>query len=173
MPFDLSRLDLLVVEPDETMLATWRRVFGGLGIRATRVAPNAARAWSELCRTAPDVLIARWDLPGATAGGLALVQKLRRDPASPLPFLPAIIVTAKITRDHIRAALDAGVNEIMVLPLSPKAVETRLRETIERPRKFVRGEDYFGPDRRRHVRHDFAGPFRRADDRPGNGIKPA
>lgn len=171
MAYDLGRLSLLIVEPEEAMVASWRRLLAALKIRDARFLPGAAQARTLLAgdkdaKPAFDILICRWELPGED--GLAMVRRLRRDADSPAPFLPAIIVTGAITRERIAQALQAGVHEILVLPLTPKAVELRLREIIERPRKFVRSGDYFGPDRRRQVRADYAGPFRRADDRPKN-----
>lgn len=177
MPYDLSRLDLLLVEADSSMQATWRSLFGSLGIRPPTCVPGIAQAWAALAdRPAEtstgnkiDALICRWELPGPVGdggdGGIALARRIRQDPASPNPFLPIIVATSTVTRERVRAALDAGVNEILVLPPSAKALEARLREIIERPRKFVRGENYFGPDRRRQVRGDYAGPFRRGDDK--------
>lgn len=172
MPYDLNRLELLVVESDADVASTWRRLMSTLRIRTPHIVPTAAQAWT-LLKGAPqaggsvtgmrvDALIARWELPGDD--GLDLIARLRRDPESPAPFLPTVIVTATVTRERIRRTLDAGVNEVLALPLAPKAVESRLRELVERPRKFIRGGGYFGPDRRRQVRADYAGPFRRAAD---------
>lgn len=172
MPYDLNRLDLLVVEPDPDVASTWRRLMSTLRIKPPHIVPAAAQAWT-LLKGAPradgsvagmriDAIIVRWELAGED--GLDLIARLRRDPDSPAPFLPAVIVTGTVTRERIRRALDAGVNEVLALPLAPKPVETRLRELVERPRKFIRDGGYFGPDRRRQVRSDYAGPFRRADD---------
>ncbi len=172
MPYDLSRLDLLIVEAEDSMAASWRSLLGGLGIRDPAIVSSAAAAWAALTGpggSRPDVVICRWELPAAEDGlsGLDLVRRLRSDPASPTPFLPVIVATATITRDRVREALDAGVHEMLVLPLSAKALETRLREIVERPRKFVRGGSYFGPDRRRFTRPDYPGPYRRSDEKPG------
>lgn len=179
MPYDLSRLNLLLVESDSSMQAIWRSLFNSLGIRRPACVPGIAQAWAALADTPTetaagaggktDVLICRWELPGPDGdsgdGGIALARRIRQDPASPNPFLPIIVATSTVTRERVREALDAGVNEILVLPPSAKTLEVRLREIIERPRKFVRGENYFGPDRRRQVRGDYAGPFRRGDDK--------
>lgn len=173
MLYDLNRLELLVVEPDADVASTWRRLMSTLRVKSPQIVPSAAQAWA-LLKGAPqvggsvagmrvDALIVRWELAGED--GLDLVTRLRRDPDSPAPFLPTVIVTGMVTRERIRRALDAGVNEVLALPLAPKAVESRLRELIERPRKFIREGGYFGPDRRRQVRADYAGPFRRATDR--------
>lgn len=168
MAYDLGRLSLLIVEPDEAMVGTWRRLLTALKIRDVRFLPGAVQARTLLANAAEnqrtvDILICRWDLPGED--GLSMVRQLRRDTDSPAPFLPAIIVTTEITRERVAQALQAGVHEILVPPLTPKAVEARLREIVERPRKFVRSAEYFGPDRRRQIRAGYAGPFRRADDR--------
>jgi two-component system chemotaxis response regulator CheY len=173
MPYDLNRLNLLIVEPDADVASTWRRLMATLRIKTPEIVPDTAQAWT-LLKGVPqangsvaglrvDAVIVRWELPGDD--GLNLITRLRRDPDSPAPFLPAVIVTGNVTRERIRRALDAGVNEVLALPLAPKAVETRLREMVERPRKFIRDGGYFGPDRRRQVRADYAGPFRRAADR--------
>jgi two-component system, chemotaxis family, chemotaxis protein CheY len=169
MSYDLSRLNLLIVEGESTMAATWRSLLGGFGIREPVIAPNGAKALEMLLAPSggrPDILICRWELPGANdvSDGLDIVRRLRSDPASPMPFLPAIVATATITRERVREALDAGVNEVLVLPLSAKALETRLREVVEKPRKFVRGGGYFGPDRRRFARPDYPGPYRRSGE---------
>lgn len=173
MPYDLNRLELLVVESDADVASTWRRLLATLRIKPPNIVTDAEQAWT-LLKGAPqadgsvagmriDAVIVRWEL--ADEDGLDLVTRLRRDPESPAPFLPAAIVTSVVTRERIRRALDAGVNEVLALPLAPKTVESRLREMVERPRKFIRDGGYFGPDRRRQVRADYAGPFRRAADR--------
>lgn len=167
MSYDLSRLQLLIVEADDTMQATWRKLLAGFGIQAAAMVRSSREAWTQLGDAAaakPDLLVCRWELPAGDSG-LDLVARLRQDQESPTPFLPAIIVTGSITRERVNRALAAGVHEILVLPLSAKALEARLREVIEKPRKFVRAPGYFGPDRRRQVRPDYAGPFRRQSDR--------
>ncbi|WP_298723917.1 response regulator [uncultured Ferrovibrio sp.] len=174
MVYDLSQIHVLVVDQDDHVTSTWRWLLEGLGVARWQHVPDAAAAWKVLCahgirsgRDRVDALICRWELPAAEgdlSDGLDLIRRLRNEPASPNPFLPAIIVTATITRERVREALDAGVNELLVLPLSAKSLEIRLREVIDKPRKFVRGGGYFGPDRRRFTRPDYPGPFRRAED---------
>lgn len=168
MPYDLNRLSLLIVESDPAVTATWRRLLTTLKIRNARFVPGVAQAWTllgGLPKDEPgfDVVVCRWELAGED--GLGLVRRLRRDGTSPQPFLPVMLVTQTVTRERVGQALQAGVHEILVLPLVPKAVETRLREIVERPRKFIRNDSYFGPDRRRQVRPGYAGPFRRVSDK--------
>jgi two-component system, chemotaxis family, chemotaxis protein CheY len=169
LPFDLSRLDILVLDAEASMGIVWGGLLAGLGIRQPMVVQSAAKAWALLQPggvTRYDVGICRWELPGDPdcANGLEFVRRLRRPAQSPAPFLPALVATPAVTRERLREALDAGVNELLVMPLSSHALAERLREVVERPRKFVRGENYFGPDRRRFARPDYPGPYRRAGE---------
>jgi two-component system chemotaxis response regulator CheY len=61
-------------------------------------------------------------------------------------------------------ARDAGVTEFLVKPFTARDLYRRLYQIIERPRQFVRSEDFFGPDRRRKGAADYQGPLRRDTD---------
>jgi len=174
MAFDLARLSILILDPLPGAAGIWRQTCAGLGIKNPHVVADGEAMWQMLLarKATPDIVICRWELPGmipgATPGAMtggSWIWRLRRDPASPNPFLPAIVVTAALTRERARAALDAGAHGILVTPVTPQALKARLIEIIEKPRRFLRGDSYVGPDRRRRDQPDFGGPFRRAEDR--------
>ena len=48
--------------------------------------------------------------------------------------------------------------------LTAQTLLARIQSIILKPRPFIRTDDYFGPDRRRTVRLDYAGPYRRSTD---------
>jgi hypothetical protein len=56
------------------------------------------------------------------------------------------------------------VTEIIAKPITVQGLFSRVAEIVERPRPFVRAEEFFGPDRRRRIKREFKGPFRRHDD---------
>ena len=64
----------------------------------------------------------------------------------------------------MEAARDAGVTEFLAKPITAHNLFARIAEIVERPRAFVRCDNYFGPDRRRHQNDDYPGPWRRKDD---------
>src|SRR3546814_20715250 len=49
----------------------------------------------------------------------------------------------------VAAARDAGVNEIVVKPVSMEALVLRLMHVLKAPRPFIRSTGFVGPDRRR------------------------
>ena len=66
---------------------------------------------------------------------------------------------------RLNAARDRGVNEFLAKPVTATNIVMRLNAVIFRPRSYVQCDDFFGPDRRRRVMPDYAGPRRRAADR--------
>jgi len=163
MPFDLARLSLIILDAEPGAAPLWRQLGSGIGLKTLAVLPDQAQVWPRLAgQGAADVLLLRWDDAGRAS---ELMRRLRRDPASPNPFLPCLTVITALTRERAKAALDAGVHGILVPPLAPQTLRQKLTEVVEVPRKFIRDQSYFGPDRRRQARADFAGPFRRKSDK--------
>lgn len=88
---------------------------------------------------------------------------MRKNPASRNVFVPIIMVTAQSEEWKVMKARDAGVTEFLVKPFTAKAMAKRITMVIEYPRQFVRTDDFFGPDRRRHKVSTYTGEERRRD----------
>jgi two-component system, chemotaxis family, chemotaxis protein CheY len=157
MSYDLRNLDVLVVEKHNSMRNIVKRVLSELGVKAVRDTPDPEMAFKAICSNPADLILTDW-APGLD--GMTLLQKLRRDPRSPDPFVPVIVVTANTELRHIYVARDHGMTEYLAKPISAKLIYSRIRSIIERKRYFVRNRTFFGPDRRRR-RLEFDGPDRR------------
>jgi len=96
--------------------------------------------------------------------GLELTRLIRNDERSPNPFVPIIMISGHTEKYKVEAARDAGVTEFLAKPITAQNLFARIAEIVERPRAFVRCDNYFGPDRRRHQNDDYPGPWRRKDD---------
>lgn len=96
--------------------------------------------------------------------GISFTRIVRNDPASPNPYVPVILMTGFSEKRRVLQARDAGVTEFLVKPFNAHDLYKRIVQVIERPRQFVRAEDFFGPDRRRKKTPGFLGPFRRDTD---------
>src|SRR5262249_37818176 len=104
------------------------------------------------------------DLAMKPMDGLQLTREIRQSERSVNPFMPIIMVTGHTEKHRVEAPRDAGVTEILAKPITPQSLFARIAEIVERPRAFVRSENYFGPDRRRKALEHYAGPWRRHDD---------
>jgi len=97
-------------------------------------------------------------------GGVEMTRRIRSGEEAIDPFLPVILVSGHAEIVEIMAARDAGANEYLAKPLSAKILDLRLNAVIKHPRPFVRSDNFFGPDRRRHAKESFKGGERRSHD---------
>ena len=162
MGHDLSQLRVLVVDDSSMMRRTLEAILDSLGVGWVMHADNAYEGYQAICDSDPDLVISDWDMrPG---DGLDLVEMIRNEPDSPNRYLPFIMLTGHSERNLVEKARDLGVTEFLAKPVAPKDLLARLNTVIERPRPFVRSQDFFGPDRRRRAEDIYEGPERRTDD---------
>ena len=154
----LERVRFLVVEDYQFARRVLKEILRHLGATDVTFVKDGAEAWEHIKRDMPDIVLLDWEM--APVDGLFFLQSVRHDPRSPNPHLPIIMVTGYADRQHVFTARDAGVNEYVIKPISAKALLDRIQAVIERPRRFVRIGNFFGPDRRR-LEKKFLGPDKR------------
>lgn len=159
--YDLSTLRCLLVEDHPQMRRLLRELLRAIGLRDIEEAEAGADALEKLSLSPFDIIVC--DYMMEPIDGLELARFVRTAQDSEDPRTPIIMVTSYTSRRTIFAARDAGVNEVVVKPISPADLYTRIYAIVERPRKFVRSPNYVGPDRRRRVLAD-TGERRRWDD---------
>jgi two-component system chemotaxis response regulator CheY len=162
MALDLSRLRFLIVDDNDFMRRLLRELLWAIDCTPDyiRFASNGRDA-VQIIRDFPiDVIFC--DINMRPMDGREFTRFIRTSPNSPDPHVPIIVCTGHAEIDHICGARDAGANEILRKPITVTSVYERIRAIIERPRPFVRADDYYGPDRRRQDL-PFDGPERRHD----------
>jgi CheY-like chemotaxis protein len=157
--YDLSNLRVLVVDDNRHFVAIMRAMLRAFGVREIFDCGDAVHALELLRHAEIDLTLV--DLKLGETSGLELTRLVRSAPDSQNPRMPVILVTAFSERSNIEAAIGAGVDEVLVKPLSPKLLFQRIVSLIENPRPYLRTDQYFGPDRRRHVTEDLEGGDRR------------
>jgi CheY-like chemotaxis protein len=162
-----ENLEALIVEDNAHMRALLRALLGGIGVGAIREAEDGGRALALLEGIRPDFVLT--DLTMAPMDGIAFTRALRLSHASPNPYVPVIMVTGHTERERVVAARDAGVTELLAKPVTARSLLLRIAAIVDRPRPFVRGGAFFGPDRRRQNDAFYNGPWRRVEDRE-NGV---
>jgi two-component system, chemotaxis family, chemotaxis protein CheY len=158
-----DRLKALVVEDNPHMRTLLKSLLHALGIKQVYEAAEGAKGFALLRESNPDFILT--DLSMKPIDGLEFTREVRSSKDSPNPYIPIIMVTGHTERPRIVAARDAGVTEILAKPITVQNLMLRIAEVVDKPRAFVRCEDYFGPDRRRRNTPDYAGPWRRHDDK--------
>ena len=126
---------ILVVEDEpaiQELLAVNLRHSGFLVVRAG----SAEDAESAIQAALPDLLILDWMLPGKS--GVALAKKLRGDERT--RELPIIMLTARVHEEDKVLGLEAGADDYITKPFSPKELVARVRAVLRRRQPHLAGD---------------------------------
>jgi two-component system phosphate regulon response regulator PhoB len=105
------------------------------GHRVVRAA-SAEEAEAALRVQLPDVLVLDWMLPGES--GLALARRLRGDPRT--RELPILMLTARAMEADKLAGLEAGADDFITKPFSPKELAARIKAVLRRRAPQLSGD---------------------------------
>ncbi len=162
--YDLSRLNVLVVDDNKYMLILLKEILRALQVRSVKTAGDGADALKLLKTFDADLIITDWKMD--PLDGLDLVEMIRRGSDSTNPYVPIIMVTGHTEYNRVVEAINSGINEFLAKPVSASSLYSRIVSVIERPRRFIRTDKFVGPDRRRRSPEScgYTGPWRRASD---------
>ena len=141
---------LLVVEDEPAILELVAVACSAAGF-AVRRTDSAGGARSEVRQALPDLMILDWMLPDRS--GIDLLRELRGDERT--RTLPVIMLTARGAEADRVAGLDAGADDYVVKPFSPRELVSRVRAVFRRRAPQLSGETLeYGPIRIDPVRHE-------------------
>ena len=126
---------ILVVEDEPAILELVAVNLKHAGFLVVR-AGSAEEAESAICAALPDLVILDWMLPGQS--GIALARKLRGDERT--RELPVIMLTARVHEEDRVQGLDAGADDYVTKPFSPKELVARVRAVLRRRAPHLAGE---------------------------------
>jgi len=149
----------MIVEDNPFMRIILKQLLRALGVIEMAEATDGAQAFSVMKTFEPDIILIDWEMQ--PLDGLDFVKLVRTGDDSPNQYVPMIMVTGHSEQNKVTQARDAGINEMLIKPLSARTLFSRIRAVIERPRPFVETKSYFGPDRRRKQEDFYTGPDRR------------
>jgi len=95
-------------------------------------AATVAEAHEHMGNLYFNLLIVDWMLPGGS--GLEFVRTLRKNPLH--SNLPVIMLTAKTEEHDITLGLDAGADDYMTKPFSPREMHSRIKALLRRSLDF-------------------------------------
>jgi CheY-like chemotaxis protein len=156
---DFHRLRFLVVDDNAHMRRIVRQLLHGFGSREIYEAEDGAAGLEGFTGHNPDILITDWAMP--IFDGIELTKTIRQPGSNANPFVPIIMLSGHSEKRRVMEARDAGVTEFLAKPIAAKALYERILSVVLNPRPFLQTKAYFGPDRRRNVISNYAGPERR------------
>ena len=122
---------ILIIEDEPAIGEMIRMSLERDGYRVT-LAEDVASAKEIVADDPIDMALVDWMLPGAT--GIELVRYFRKDDLT--SQLPIIMLTAKSEERDITTGLDAGADDYLTKPFSPKVLNSRIRALLRRSQSF-------------------------------------
>jgi DNA-binding response OmpR family regulator len=161
---EFAKIRLLIVDKTSHGKNLLRGILLTLGVQRLESRDDALSALHLLRQERFDLVFCdEWLEPMSAE---AFLTALRRDAQSYDMTVPVIMVTAGADRKHIELVRDAGVNDVIVKPVSIETVRRKLLAHLCRAQPFVAAREYLGPDRRKdgERRRVWRGPDRRGED---------
>jgi two-component system phosphate regulon response regulator PhoB len=122
-----AQLDILVVDDESAIRDMISFSLQRSGTKV-RTAADAKAALISIAESRPDLILIDWMMPGVS--GIELTRRLRKD--SFTADIPIIMLTAKITEDDKVAGLEAGADDYVIKPFSPRELLARIRALVRR-----------------------------------------
>ncbi|TGG92390.1 phosphate regulon transcriptional regulatory protein PhoB [Natronospirillum operosum] len=123
----MSDRTILVVDdeqPIREMIATALEMAGYVALEAA----DARSAHSLIVDQKPDLILLDWMLPNTS--GIELARRLKKDELT--AEIPIIMLTAKGEEDHKVQGLEAGADDYITKPFSPRELVARLKAVLRR-----------------------------------------
>jgi two-component system phosphate regulon response regulator PhoB len=126
---------ILVVEDEQAIAEMIVTSLEMAGYQVKRAA-NGQIAYQMVLNTAPDLILADWMMPMMT--GIELAQRLKREENT--AEIPIILLTAKSEEDAKIKGFDAGIDDYVVKPFSPRELLARIKAVLRRGHADTEGK---------------------------------
>ncbi len=141
-----SGANILLADGDAYMRQSFRNALTNDGYRNIRAISRLSLLTEILNTTGADLLILDVDMPDGDA--TELVRDIRSGKVGGNPFIAIIITSWRSDRYLVRRIIDSGADTLLVKPLAPAQLFSRIENIVNGRNLFVVTADYFGPDRR-------------------------
>jgi two-component system, chemotaxis family, chemotaxis protein CheY len=145
----IEELTILIADSNQHMRKTTRMMLTNIGAKSIYEVDDGAAALDAVRTLDPDVLILDWGISVLSAP--EMMRIIRSPGIFPKPSLPVIMVAERGTRTCVQDAIRLGAHELLIKPMSPKALQNRLVSIFLAQRPMIRSGDYYIPKPRRQV----------------------
>lgn len=156
---------VVIVDPNLASARLLLDIMKSLGAREVVHESEEVRALEAIREIEPGLIFS--ERTGPRLDGENLTRTLRRSNLASRRA-PIIIVTADATATSIKGARDCGVHEFLRKPFTSADLFRRIENVALKPRDWIEGVAYVGPDRRRFNSGEYAGPQKRKQDKPAS-----
>lgn len=128
-------IDAVVVDDSKPMQTIIRSILLSFKVARVRIFDSVDEALQSMLVEPPNLILTDWRM--APTSGYQLLRLVRHRHMEPLCYVPILFVTAHGTRALVDKALRAGAHHLLVKPLSPSTLFSRLQWLLRDDRPMV------------------------------------
>ena len=122
-----KQINVLVVDDESAIRVMIRFGLGKSGM-TVQCAASGQEALLKISESMPDIVLLDWMMPNMS--GPELTRRLRKNPVT--ENLPIIMLTAKVAEDDKVTGLNAGADDYIIKPFSPRELIARINAVLRR-----------------------------------------
>lgn len=123
-----------------------RGLLSSIGFKNIKIRKSLADVSEALQSEMPDLMVIGSESPEDDVNGI--VHNTRHNKIGFNPFMTILTILTNPTTEIVGKAINSGVDDLLVVPLSRETLETKLDNQVEHRKPFVVTSQYIGPDRR-------------------------
>ncbi|MDH3719620.1 MAG: response regulator [Planctomycetota bacterium] len=122
----MSRIRVLIADPDEALLASYREYLSNYGFIVSTVR-TALDCSTHLAGFGPDVLVLDPELPWGWGDGV--LARMHEDPD--MPVVPVMVLSSAHDLELLYRVFQFPVNDFELKPVEPSLLAQRLRRLVD------------------------------------------
>ena len=144
----MSMLKVLIVEDEHYSRKVVKTLLTAIGITKIYEAKDGASGLEAIQVHNPDVVLLDWEMPGMN--GAEFMRRVRSPTTFIHPAVPVIMLTGHSEKSRVMEAVNLGVHEFLLKPVSSTALLTRIVGVLATPRPMIQRGNYYGPEPRKY-----------------------
>ena len=145
-PISLERAKVVYVDSEAPNRALIEDTLRDIGFSKIASCDNLGQFIVILGIEKPDLVFV--DIDAEPDKAFQAIRDIRKGEAGENAFIVTVALTQKPELEAVRAALNAGFDDMVVKPVTARALRQRVVNQIENRKEFIATDDYVGPDRR-------------------------
>lgn len=122
-----KQVTVLVVDDESAIREMIRFGLSKSGM-SVQCAASGQEALIKINESTPDILLLDWMMPNMS--GPELIRRLRKNPVT--ASIPIIMLTARVSEDDKVTGLNAGADDYIIKPFSPRELIARINAVLRR-----------------------------------------
>lgn len=144
--YAFAQATVVLFNPQVQMRSILRSAMQGLGFENVFDYGEFDQARFAVIERAPDLVLL--DLDSEKDKVCGLVREIRNTNVCPDPFVPVMVMSWQPNMPMVNTIMEAGVDDMIVMPISIKLIYDRIDALIRNRPEFVVTASYVGPERR-------------------------